>query len=100
MRSILSFLILSGLILACSACGRDVPTSQNHDLEAVATYSLPGGMARQVGSEHVSVRTLVGPDDVFAANQVRSGARERRRHAPPAHRQASDSGRCCQEVSR
>lgn len=62
MRSVLNCLILSGLILACSACGRDDPSSQSQELEVVATYSILGDLVHQVGGEHVGVRTLVGPD--------------------------------------
>jgi len=71
MRSILNCLILSELILACSACGRDDPSSQSQELEVIATNSILGDMVRQVGGvstsacERLSVRmamhTLTSP---------------------------------------
>jgi len=55
-------LLLTGLIAASPGIFGAPAFAQDKKLSVVASFSIIGDLAKQVGGEHIELRTLVGPD--------------------------------------
>lgn len=55
-------LLLTGLIAASLGIFGAPAVAQDKKLSVVASFSIIGDLAQQVGGEHIELRTLVGPD--------------------------------------
>lgn len=55
-------LLLTGLIAASLGAFGTPAFAQDKKLSVVASFSIIGDLAKQVGGEHIELRTLVGPD--------------------------------------
>lgn len=55
-------LLLTGLIAASLGAFGTPALAQDKKLSVVASFSIIGDLAKQVGGDHIELRTLVGPD--------------------------------------